>query len=465
MSQKTLARTMGFDPSYVSHLEAGRHQPSEDFVRRAELVLEANGQLWRAWRTSPRRQSGDNPESAMSAGPGAVVVEADEAELRYADGIYHPFQRRRILNTGTEPVTRYLIRISADRHPADPELSNQLYRKRPLSWEDLNLRASCDGEPMVWMPKQDRDAFKEVWLCFENDRSRFPLYPGQRVTLEYDYQVDDARWGRWFQRAVRLPTRHLSVRLVLPAELRPVVWGTETSTTAESKALSTPIERPEPGVFVWAVTDPPMGTRYRLEWRFDAVRPEHQRPRQPPSALMRSIGIAQFGEPALREPARPFDLPAQSEEARELIRTLLAKITAAKQRHVFSKGCGLAAPQLGIDRAAAVVVPAEQDAEPVVLLNPVVIGESADSDEQYEGCLSFFDVRGLVPRPLRLEVAHRTLDGAPVITAFERGLGRMVAHEIDHLAGVVYTERMRPGVIPIPVAEYRGTGHPWNYAG
>jgi peptide deformylase len=53
-----------------------------------------------------------------------------------------------------------------------------------------------------------------------------------------------------------------------------------------------------------------------------------------------------------------------------------------------------------------------------------VVTESPETDEQYEGCLSFFDVRALVPRPLRLEVEHTRLDGRQVITVAtgDRGL-------------------------------------------
>ncbi|MDH6623252.1 peptide deformylase [Streptomyces sp. LBL] len=42
-------------------------------------------------------------------------------------------------------------------------------------------------------------------------------------------------------------------------------------------------------------------------------------------------------------------------------------------------------------------------------------------------------------------------------------MARLVGHEIDHLEGVLYRERMRPGVLPIPVQEYRGTGRQWQY--
>src|SRR3546814_6338860 len=57
------------------------------------------------------------------------------------------------------------------------------------------------------------------------------------------------------------------------------------------------------------------------------------------------------------------------------------------------------------------------------------------SDEQFEGCLSFFDVRVRVPRPLILRVAHVSLDGRRQVSTFEHGKARLVAHEIDHLLG------------------------------
>jgi peptide deformylase len=96
------------------------------------------------------------------------------------------------------------------------------------------------------------------------------------------------------------------------------------------------------------------------------------------------------------------------------------------------------------------------------LVNPVVI-EEAPGDEQYEGCLSFFDVRGMVPRPMRLDVEHQDLDGTQRITVFERGVARLVAHEIDHLNGILYTARMPSGREPIPVSEYRQGGQDWRY--
>src|SRR5438046_9208194 len=50
MSKKQLAAAMGFDASYVSHVEARRHRPTEDFARRAEMVLQAGGAIWQHFR-------------------------------------------------------------------------------------------------------------------------------------------------------------------------------------------------------------------------------------------------------------------------------------------------------------------------------------------------------------------------------------------------------------------------------
>ncbi|MBB4935130.1 transcriptional regulator with XRE-family HTH domain [Lipingzhangella halophila] len=189
LTKKALAQALGFDPSYISHIEAGRHHAGEDFVRLAERHLATGGHLWKSWHQTT------SVRPASAAAPSELFVDSDHAELSYRDGLYTARMRRRVVNGGSEPVTRYLIRISADRYPGQPERSNELYRRHPLTWQRLNLAASCDGEPMRWVAKHDRDSFKEVWLCFDNEESRFPLYPGQAATLEYSYTVGEDQWG------------------------------------------------------------------------------------------------------------------------------------------------------------------------------------------------------------------------------------------------------------------------------
>ena len=154
-------------------------------------------------------------------------------------------------------------------------------------------------------------------------------------------------------------------------------------------------------------------------------------------------------------------LPDEAAIARGLGELLVAYLGPIRAAHPFGKGMGLAAPQIGISRAAAVVqLP---DGQPIVLYNPRVIDASAECDEQYEGCLSFFDVRGMVPRPLRIDVEHATLDGAPHVMTFERGAARLWAHEIDHLAGILYVDLMGDDAAPVPVERYDGSGSDWSY--
>ncbi|MFF4817285.1 peptide deformylase [Kitasatospora sp. NPDC001309] len=182
-----------------------------------------------------------------------------------------------------------------------------------------------------------------------------------------------------------------------------------------------------------------------------------------PSQQMQSLGVIQQGTPILNRPAEPFDLPAERAAAQAVIDELFAAVDRIGRVHSFAKGMGLAAPQIGIPRAAALVLPSTVGAEPIILLNPKITAVSDETDEQYEGCLSFFDVRGMVPRPLRMDVTATTLDGTIITVTYEFGLARLIAHEIDHLDGLLYTDRMRPDVHPIPVEEYRGTGSKWAY--
>ncbi|GHH62327.1 hypothetical protein GCM10018781_10350 [Kitasatospora indigofera] len=475
LSQSALAKAVGYTPSYVSKVESGHQKPSAPFAEQADRVLHAGGALRRAFReieqparleaaglhpADPDAVAGDNQATS-------VIVKHDDAELYYDGRTYRATQRRLLYNASPDPIARYLIRISVDRYPGSPERSNRLYRENPLTWEEIDLSARVGNEPVGWRVQHDRDAFKELWLLFENSYGRYPLYPGESTWIEYSYTVSDDKWGTWFQRAVRLPTERLSVRLNFPAELDPAVWGTETTMTAAAFPFRTAIHKApteDRQVFSWTTDDPPLHARYRLEWKFRArPNPEETAPvsANTASEKMRSIGVVQAGDPILTGRARAFDLPAEAEDVRRVVAELNAAAERAAGIHNFSKGMGVAAPQIGIDRAAAIVRTAA--GETLTLLNPQVIEESAETDEHYEGCWSFFDVRGMVPRPRAITVEHQDIGGERRITIFEDAVARLVAHEIDHLEGALYTARMRPGVEPIPVSEYRGTGRNWSY--
>jgi peptide deformylase len=173
---------------------------------------------------------------------------------------------------------------------------------------------------------------------------------------------------------------------------------------------------------------------------------------------MRDLAIVQRGDPILtRRDLAPFTLPDEADEARAVLDALTRKADEIIRQYDFrGRGMGLAAPQIGVPRRAAVVrSPAET--EQIVLLNPVVTAQGPDRPaEFFEGCLSFFGVRGRVPRPDWVVVAGDALDGSTSESRYDGVTARLLMHELDHLDGILYPERMPAAEGLIPVDEYRG---------
>lgn len=109
-------------------------------------------------------------------------------------------------------------------------------------------------------------------------------------------------------------------------------------------------------------------------------------------------------------------------------------------------GIGLAAPQVG-RRERVAVVDLSSGADPdelLVLVNPRVAEEADEEDKDEEGCLSFPDLTLLVPRPAAVTVEYQDLEGASRRLEAEGLLARCLHHEIDHLDGVLFIERVSP---------------------
>jgi peptide deformylase len=180
------------------------------------------------------------------------------------------------------------------------------------------------------------------------------------------------------------------------------------------------------------------------------------------TSQLRDLGIRQEGDPVLRQQCEPFDLPREHAEAISLWEQLRRHVDQLQQIYPFTKGIGLAAPQIGIPRAMSIVRPPD-GAEDIPLINPIVLWQSEDQDEKYEGCLSFFDVRVPVPRPLAIRVQLTTFDGDQVEHSYDRGLARLVLHEIDHLHGTLARDLARAGARPIPLSQYAEGSREWEY--
>lgn len=474
-SQRQLADELGYDRSYISKLESGAESPTRPFAERADEILQQKGalvQLWRAYlaaspkvgRRADLRTLDYGVRSDAHAHRAGLTVVHEDSQLVYDEGLYRTRVRRELYNGSDAPITRYLIRVAVDRHPNASQLSNALHRQRPLTIAELDLEATCEGELMAWEVKHDRDAFKEIWLLFENPGGKFPLYPGQSTTIEYHYSVSADKWGKWWQRAIRVPTERLSAELVFPKAVEPMLWGLQTTLSAERLPVQPAASRQETDgriVYTWSKDRPPLHARFRFEWRFRNETSEEQF-HLAPSERMRHLGIIQRGDPILTSECTPFDLPAEADIARATGELLVTYLDPLAILHDFGKGMGLAAPQIGVPRSAAVVQLPQ--GRPHVLYNPRIIDTSSLADEHFEGCLSFFDVRGSVRRSLAIQVEHTDLHGKRHVSVFEKAAARHWQHEIDHLRGVLYIDRMDdPAADLVPVEEYHEIGEQWHY--
>ncbi|MGH8299085.1 MAG: peptide deformylase [Steroidobacteraceae bacterium] len=151
--------------------------------------------------------------------------------------------------------------------------------------------------------------------------------------------------------------------------------------------------------------------------------------------------VLKMGEPLLRQVASPvqrFDaeLTALVEDMNDTVRAL--------------NGAGLAAPQIGVGLRVVIFEvtsnPRYPDASPIphtVLVNPELTALGDEQEEDWEGCLSVPGLRGLVPRFRKLRYRGFDLEGTPFERTVEGFHARVVQHEVDHLDGILYPERVR----------------------
>jgi peptide deformylase len=108
-------------------------------------------------------------------------------------------------------------------------------------------------------------------------------------------------------------------------------------------------------------------------------------------------------------------------------------------------GVGLAAPQVGVSKRLIVVDLSigENKDDLIVLVNPEVVGKEGEVVCE-EGCLSVPDIREKVSRPYRVVVRGLDLEDRPVEVQGEDLLARALCHEIDHLDGILFVEKLSP---------------------
>jgi peptide deformylase len=152
--------------------------------------------------------------------------------------------------------------------------------------------------------------------------------------------------------------------------------------------------------------------------------------------------VLKMGDPrllAVSEPVRVFGTPE------------LAGLLADMQDTMRAlNGAGLAAPQIGVGLRVVIFGfeenPRYPEADPVpftVLINPALTPLSPVQDEGWEGCLSVPGMRGLVPRYRDLRYTGFDAAGLPLDRTVKDFHARVVQHEVDHLDGILYPQRIR----------------------
>jgi peptide deformylase len=165
------------------------------------------------------------------------------------------------------------------------------------------------------------------------------------------------------------------------------------------------------------------------------------------------LEIVQVGEPVLRLKARSL---SQDDILGSDVQNLIESMRNAMRD---APGVGLAAPQIGVPVQVAVIEDRPEYIEKLapdhaakrqrtavpfhVLINPKLVIEDSETAEFFEGCLSLSGFTAIVPRALRVRVECLNERAEAVAIVAEGWYARILQHEIDHLNGILYIDRMK----------------------
>jgi peptide deformylase len=149
---------------------------------------------------------------------------------------------------------------------------------------------------------------------------------------------------------------------------------------------------------------------------------------------MAVLSIRIYGDPVLRKRAQ--EITGVDKKIRKLASEMLSTLKDAG-------GMGLAANQVGEELRILVVDRSRFQLEdsPLIVINPVIVEKSGEQTEE-EGCLSLPGTYADVTRPLELTVRGIDLDEKEIVIEAKGILSRVLAHEIDHLDGVLFVDHL-----------------------
>jgi len=162
--------------------------------------------------------------------------------------------------------------------------------------------------------------------------------------------------------------------------------------------------------------------------------------------------VARMGHPVLRKKARELSkAEILSDETRLLVRDMIETMNEYG-------GIGIAAPQIHESVSVAIIdyQENEEDGQPLtVVINPKITVLDETEKGNWEGCLSVPEIRGLVYRPIKVQIDYFDLKAQAQTIVADDFLATVFQHELDHLFGVLFIDRVRyePGKSPIAFME------------
>ena len=166
------------------------------------------------------------------------------------------------------------------------------------------------------------------------------------------------------------------------------------------------------------------------------------------------LEIIQLGHPILRSQAQTVD-NIHSPQIQNLIDNLLTTVIAAN-------GVGIAAPQVAARDRLFIVAsrpnpryPNAPQMQPTAMINPQILAHSEQLVTGWEGCLSIPGIRGLVPRYQAIEVEYSDRTGKLHKQQLTDFVARIFQHELDHLDGIVFVDRLQSTQDLITEQEYQ----------
>jgi len=166
------------------------------------------------------------------------------------------------------------------------------------------------------------------------------------------------------------------------------------------------------------------------------------------------LEIAELGHPILRQRATQVE-NLEDEEIQNFIDDLIATAIEAN-------GVGIAAPQVYEPKRIFIIssrpnvrYPNAPEMEPTAIINPEIISFSEEKERDWEGCLSIPGIRGLVPRHKSIRVKYLTREGKEIESEFSDFIARIFQHELDHLNGTVFLDRLESNIDLVTEKEYQ----------